>query len=407
MKRLLTTFCFFVFMVKLCLTCVYAETLMSLYQTALQHFPTIESFNYIEQSLQNENKGLGWQKLFNIDVASNYSHFSTVDLGKYYNGELSIYNTFDIFNKNGLERAINRYEIQKNKSLTDAEKKNIFTTVNEAYFNIIKYSHLLKIHEESLKWIEDNILLVNQGVENGLFPAMEINRWNIEKLNRQNSVISDKLDVSRSEETLRLLTGLEKVTPELIDHAEYAEVSVENLLENSPELAIFNMEIMQLELEIRKENRSIFPDLEVGNSLVENNEPGSTGDQHVVSANLNFKLFDGGKRYRINANRARIKSMESSQKAARTQFTEFYRNKILEIDTQKDMLKNLESARDLSSDNLNKLVVGYNIRFVNFTTLFDAFRDDVALQEDCETTYAEFNKNYQYLYHLSRGDIYF
>jgi len=407
MKHLLPALCFLLCMVNPFLTCCYAETLMSLYQSAILRFPSIESFKFTEQSLRNENKALGWQRLFDVDLVSDYSHLSTVALGKYYNGDLSIFNSFDIFNKKGLDREINLYEIQKNKSLTNLEKKNIFTMITEAYFNILKNTHLLKIHEESLDWIEKNILLVNTAVERGVFPATEINRWTIEKLNRQNSIQSDKLEINRSEETLRILTAMDSVSPEDITQPEYTEVSEEDLLKHSPELTIFDLEKKQVDLEIQKERRNQYPYLQVGNSLVMDNEPQGTGDQYVVSANLSFKLFDGGTRYRILSNKSRIKSIENNQKAACALLTELYRNKLQEMNTQKEMLKNLQTARDISTDNLNKLLIGYQKRFIDFTTLFNAFRDDIAIRENYINTSIGFNQSYQYLYHLSCGDIYF
>lgn len=386
---------------------IHADTLMSLYQTALQHFPSLKSFDYKEQALRKENTGLGWQRLVDTDVTTNYFHFSTTDLGRYTSGDFSILNTFDIFNKKGVDRSINRYEIQKNKSLTDIEKKNIFTMITEAYFASLKNYQLLKIHQESLDWIEKNILLVNTGVEKGVFPATEITRWTIEKLNRQNSIQLDRLEITRAEETLRMLTGLASVKLEGIDQPGYEEVSEEDILKHSPELVVFDLEKKQMELEILKERRNQYPDLQVGNSLVMNHEPESTGDQYLVSAGLSFKLFDGGRRYRIYSAEARIKSIESDQKATRAMLTDFCRNRLREMNTQKEMLKNLEIARDLSTDNLNKLVVGYQKRFIDFTTLFNSFRDDITLRENHENISTEFNKNYQFLYHLSCGDIYF
>lgn len=386
--------------------CGHADTLMSLYQAALHHFPSIESFKNKEQSLQYENKALGWQRLLNVDMTMNYFRLSTTELGKYSNGDLTIFNTFDIFNKRGLDRSINRFEIQKNKSLTDAEKKNLFTDITEAYFNLLKNNQLLQMHQESLDWIEKNILLVNTGVEKGLFPATEINRWTIEKLNRQNSIQADKLEIARSVETIKILTGLASISQEDAAPAEYAEVTEDDLLKHSPELTVFDLEKKQVEIEIRKEHRDKYPDLQVGNSLVMNNEPASTGDQYVVSANLNFKLFDGGRRFRILSDQARIKSIENEQKAALFLLTEFYRNRLREMNTQKEMLKNLQAARELSIDNLNKLLIGYQKRFVDFTTLFTAFRDDISLRENHVNISTGFNKSYQYLYHLSRGDIY-
>lgn len=386
---------------------VYADNLMILYRSAVLNFPSLESFKNKEQSLKYDNKALGWQRLFDVDIVANYYRLSTDNYGKYSNGDLGVFTTFDIFNNKGVDRAINRYEIKKNKSLTDAEKKNIFTIITAAYFDLLKNSQLLKIHGETLNWIEKNILLVNAGVEKGIFPATDISRWTIEQLNYQNSVSSDKLEINRALETLRIITAVDSVSAEDIAPAEYEELSEEDILKNSPELSVYDLEKKQVELEIKKECRNLYPYLQVGNSLVMNNEPGSTGDQYFVSANLNFKLFDGGKRYRILSDKSRIKSIENEQKAARALFTEQYRNKLTEMKTMKDMLKNITTAKDLSAENLDKLLTGYQKRFIDFTTLFNAFRDDIAVRENYIKTNIDFNQNYFYLYHLSHGDIYF
>jgi outer membrane protein TolC len=383
-----------------------AQPLMSLYRASVLHFPAVQSFQYKEQALRNENTALGWQRFVDIDVIANYSRLSTKNLGKYSGGELGLVNNFDIFNKRGLDKAINRYEIRKNRSLTDAEKKSLFNRVTEAYYRFLKYTLLLEIHRENLDQVEKNIHLADTGVEKGAFPATEITRWTIEKFNRQNSIKSDSLEINRAEDILRALTGLTEFTLADTTGMEYVEITEGELLAHSPELTVFDLEKKQAELEIRKEYRDQFPDLQVGNSLVMNHEPESPGDYYMVSANLNFKLFDGGRKYRINAIHSRILSIESDRAAAEALLTADYRSMLKETQTRKAMLINLESMRRLSSENLNKLVAGYQKRYIDFNTLYTAYRENLILREDYVNSYIEYNQSYQYLYHLSRGDIY-
>lgn len=407
MKNVCIALCFLIAYCGITTTGSYAETLMSLYRTALLHSPALRSFRNKEQSLKHENQALVWQRFLDMDVTANYFRLSTVDLGKYSSGDIGVFNTFDVMNKKGADRAINRYEIQKNTSLTDMEKKNIFSQVTEAYYSLVKGTRLLAVHEESLGWMEKNILLVHAGVEKGVFPAMDMSRWTIEKLTIQNSIRSDRLEIERSKETLRILTGFESIEADDSTSSGYTDISEGDLLAHSPEPAVYDLEKKQLEMEIRKERSTLLPDLLVGNSLVQNHEPQSTGDQYVVSANLNFKMFDGGKRYRVASVRDKIRSLENDQKAVLAALTEFYRNTLSEMIAQKEMLENLATARDLSTDTLDKMAAGYQKRFIDFTTLFNAFRDDIALRETYVNTSVGFTQSYQYLYHLSHGDIYF
>ncbi len=321
-----------------------ADTLMSLYGSALQHSPSIESFRDRERALAHEKMALGWRSLRDVDVASNYSRLSTKNLGRYSNGELGVFNTFDVLNRKGADRAIAGFEIQKNRSLTDVEKKNIFSMIADAYFALVKHTELLNIHEDALGWMDKNIMLVGAGVDKGVFPASDVSRWTIEQLTLRNSIRSDRLEIERADETLRILTGLESIAPEDSIFSEPVDISENALIAHSPETAVLELEKKQLEMEIRRELGTRLPDLQVGNSLVMNNEPESTGDQYMVSANLNFKLFDGGRRQRILAIRDRIRGLENERKALVAELTGIYRNRIGELNAQREMLANLVSA---------------------------------------------------------------
>jgi outer membrane protein len=384
-----------------------AESLMSLYRAAVLQFPSIESFRYREQALKSENAGLGWQRIIDLDMTSNLSHLRTRNLGEYTSGDIGVSNTFDIFDKKGLDRAINSYEMEKNRALSDSEKKYIFTRITEAYYAFLNSSRLLQIHRESLEWIDRNILQVHTGVDSGVFPASDISRWTIERLNCRNSIFSDSLVVTQASETLRILTGIPNPSPEESQTSETGDVVFDDLIAHSPELVAYDLEKKQTEMEIRKEFRDQFPDLEIGDSFVRDREPGGTGDQNVVGMNLNFKLFDSGRRFRISSLNMKIQSIEAERKAALADLTEYYRNQISELNTRRAIAKNLQEAGDLSANNLSNLVTGYQKRFVDFTSLFSAFRDDLSIRENRVSTTFEFDRSYQFLYHLSRGDIYF
>ncbi|MCE5272816.1 TolC family protein [bacterium] len=379
---------------------------MDLYRDALAHYPSIRAMEFQEKALRSEKTGLAWQKYLNLDGAVDYFHFSTRDLGRYTSGDIGLFNTIDLFNKKGLERTGLGYEIQKNRSLTRIQKKDIFSQLAEAYYGVLYHSRLLQVHTASLALIERNILLASQGVDKGVFPATEISRWTVEKLNCQNSVRSDSLGLNNAIRALRTLTGLDSVAVDSLDTAGPPAVSETDLLARSPELAVLELERKQALLEVSRESRDHLPDLQVGNSLVRNREPGSTGDQYMVSASLLFKLFDGGRRYRISAARARAEAAAEQERAARAELADFYSSRLQEIETRREMLTNLETATQLSDNTLGKLLEGYRRRFVDFNTVFNAFRDDVALRENYESTRFEYEKLGQLLNHLSAGDIF-
>ena len=385
---------------------VYGDDLMSIYKASITNFPSIESFKFRGQSIEYNIKALNREKFLNFDGLTDLFRLHTVDLWNYTSGDLNLINTFDIFNKKGIDIERNKNEIQINNLLTNIEKKNIFTKVTEAYFNFYKNKNILKIHEESLEWINKNVSLVTKGVENGIFPATDLNRWNIEKLNQLNSIQTDKLEISKSEETLKILSGLSEINIEEILETDSTELKESEFLKNAPEVYVYGLEQQQKMLDIKSENRSRYPDLQFGNAFVLNHEPASTGNQYVILANLNFKLFDGGRKYRIQSNLVMIKSIESDKKSAERFLMEYFRNKMFEINAQKEMTKNLLTSKDISNDNLEKLLVGYQKRFIDFTTLLNSFREDIAIKENYINLFVNFNQNYQYLYHLSKGDIY-
>lgn len=402
--KLMSIFLVIFFLV--CFNTVYADDLMSIYKASIANFPSVESFKFRKQSLEYDIKALNHEKIFNLDGLSNLSRLHTIELGNYTSGNLDLVNTFDLFNKKGIDTELNKNGIQMNYLLTNVEKKNIFTKVTEAYFNLYKNQKLLKIHEESLEWINKNVSLVTTGVEKGVFPATDLSRWTIEKLNQLNFIQNDKLEMSKSEETLKILSGLEILHVDEIAEMDSIGLNEGEFLKNTPEVHVFDLEQQQRRLEIKRENRSRYPDLQLGNSLILNHEPYSTGNQDVVLGNLSFKLFDGGRKYRIQSSLIMIKSIESDKNTAEKLLIEYFRNKMHEINAQKEMVKNLSTSKHISADNLEKLLIGYQKRFIDFTTFLNSFKEDIVIKENYINLFATFNQNYQYLYHLSKGDIY-
>lgn len=390
---------------------VYAESGIDFYRAFIEGFPSVQSYSLKSQALIFENQSLGRSRFFNPTATTLYSNYQTQREGVFSVSDFSVANTIDLFNKIGIDREKNKLEIRRNLLLTRTERRVIFTRILTAYYNVVKNKYLLRIHEGNLAWIDKNILLVKTGIKGGIFPQTELYRWNIERLNQINLIEADKLEIIRAEEILRLHTGFDKIITEDIDINKLksmacSELSELDFIKNSPEIETLNIDQKQIELEIKRENRDLFPDLLISDTFELNGDPTANGNQNIASASLNFKLPNGGRGVRIKAAKNRIQSIELDKEAQIITLKNDFRGRIMEINTQRNILCNLENAVSISKQNLNKLLIGYQKRFVDYTTLVNTVRDQQALQENYINTLTMLDQNYEYLYHLSKGDIY-
>lgn len=390
---------------------VNASSSIDIYRSFIEGFPSVQSFSLQSQALNFDNQNIGKTRFLNPTLTTLYSNYQTQMGGVFSITDFSIANTIDIFNKLGIDKAKNKLEIKRNYLLTRSEKRDIYTRTLDAYTSAVKNKYLMKIHKENLDWLEQKIILVKKAIDKGQLPETELNRWNVERLNQINLTESDKLEILRAEETLKLHTGFDKIITDDIDSNRLknnirSDINELDFVKNSPEIETLSIDQEQLKLDIKRENKNLLPDLQVSDTFEINGDPTSNGNQNIVFAALNFKLPNGERGSRIKSAQNKIQGIEYNKKTQIILLQNTFRNKLREIDTQKIILDNLENSINLSNDTIDKLMKGDKKRYIDYFTLIDAVKSRQTLQENYINTLANFDYNYEYLYHLSKGDIY-
>lgn len=389
----------------------YADSAIDFYRSFIQGYPSVQSYSLKSQALEFENQNLNQKRFLNPTATTLYSNYQTQFSGNFSITAFSVANTIDVFNKTGIDKQKNKLEIKRNILLTKMEKKDIFSTILNAYANVVKNKYLLRIHESNLILMDKNILFIKKGIDTGIFPDTELARWNIERLNQINLIESDKLEIIKAEETLRLHSGVEGIITNDIDtgklkNIQLSDISEPDFIKNSPEIETLNIDQKQLELDIKKENRDLLPDLQISDSYELNKDPSGNGNQNIAVAALNFILPNGGRETRIKSDKNKIGGIELDKEAQIILLKNTFRGKIMEMCTEKNILSNLEIAVNISEENLNKLFISYKKRFIDYSTLVDAIKEHQTIQENYVSNLITLDQNYEYLYHLSKGDIY-
>ena len=387
------------------------DSLLNLYNSFVEGLPAVQSYSLKAQALSFDNEGLSRSRFFNPTLTTVYSNYQSPDLKPFSIADLTISNNIDIFNKLGIDIKKNSLESDKHKTLKKIAKRTVFTVVLDSYASLTENKYLLKINEKTLEDLNKHIKIIERCAAEGTFPDTDLISWNIVRLNLVNEIENYKLEIFKAEETLKLHSKLNEITTDEIDvkkltTKEYPGISEEDFIKNTPELESFNIDKKQLELDIKKINMRPLPNLQVSNTLEYNNDPTSFGNRNIAVAAMNFVLPNGTAKPQIKALNNKIKGIDQDKEAQIMSLKNIFRAKMKEMEYQKRMLKNLDEAKCLSTKNVERLKVNYQKKLVGYIVLVTAIKENELIQENYITTLANLNQNYQYLYHLSKGDIY-
>ncbi|MCL5774319.1 MAG: TolC family protein [Firmicutes bacterium] len=384
----------------------WADSLMDIFKASANNSPAIKALNYQEQSLLNEQLALDKKRFSNYSAGLSHSNISSRLAGQYTISDIDFFGTFDIFDKTRFEREKKYYDIYMTKLKINIERKKLFSAVSDNYFNLVRNKMLISMREENLKWLDKGITLVKQGIKKGIFPGVELNRWEIEKLNESSLIESYRSEEKKAEQSLMLLTGRQSLNISYPDKIGVICLSEPDYIKHSPELYAFDASRKKFEVDIESEQKGWYPDLQVGNSYELNRDPTANGNLYTIYANLNFHFPDGGKRYRIQSLKDSIAGLELEYKNTEIALLDTYRNTLIEIQSGRELIKSLNQAVEVSDDTLKKQMKGYEKQVIDFMALINTFREYLAAREGLINNTTKLNRNYWYLYHLTEGDIY-
>ncbi len=398
-------------------TAAYSQSLVEVYQASVKNYPAFKSFNQQKLAIENTIKAFKGQRLLDLKGGLD----TTIEFGQSANLSVNISNTFDLFNKAKFDIKKSEYDFLINYYSQNLERKNLFLSIANEYFNLQKNYSLLKIHNEFLNFVDKNINILEIGIKGGLYPASDIDRWNVERLTKLNLIESDNLEIQKSIQAIKLLSGLNNIIVEDLKEDTYQKISVNNIISNSPELYFFNIDKLKLSVDIQKEENGWYPTLQVTNTYQKNGQPyssggttsnnnssssGSLSNTNTFAGSLSFNIFDGGRAYRIEAIKNKINSLDFDKRSQEIILVSNFNKQVVAIQNQHKILDNLKKSVIISENNLNKMLIGYKRNFIDLTTIINLNRDLLTIKESYINTLVNINQNYQTLYHLASGDIY-
>ncbi|MEK7434551.1 MAG: TolC family protein [Cyanobacteriota bacterium] len=408
MKRFLFVFIFVIFLQKI----AYANSLMDLYNSTISKYPSFKSYKLKNKSLSFDIDAINITRFINLKGEARKNLGNSIN-SYFIEDFITVNNNLDIFNKTKPKIEKINLEIEKNIKLINIEKKSIFLKLADEYFNILKEKKILEIHKKTLEWINKNIFIVESGIKGGIFPANEIDRWYIEKYKQENVIENDNLQIKKAFTILINYSDIENLGK--IDDLKYIEnldLDLNTILINSPEFKINDILNKQIETDIEIENRNWLPELNLSN-IYNLNSGFSFLDRNfrnnlnmTFSAILNFNILDVGKKARIDSLNSEIEFNKNDTLRIKKELYNDISQKILDIQNLKKQLINLKKIINISENNLNKLFIGYQKKFIDLNTLIVSYKENLLAQENYINTISDLQKNSETLYHLSKGDIY-
>lgn len=392
-------------------TSAYSQSLVEVYQASVKSYPSFKSFEHQKLAIENTIKAFNGQRFLDLKGGLDTS----IQVGQTANSSVNLSNNFDIFNKNRFDIKQSEYDFLRNYYLLNIERKNIFLSIANEYFNLQKNYSLLKIHNEFLNFVDRNINIIEIGIKGGLYPASDIDRWNIERLTKINLIENDNIEIQKSIQAIKLLSGLNNISVEDLKENVYQKILINNIINNTPELYVFKIDKLKLNVDIQKEENAWYPTLQVSNNYQANGQPygvnntnnsGTKNNTNTFASSLSFNIFDGGRIFRIEAIKNKINSLDFDKKSQEINLVSNFNKQIITIQNQQKILENLKKSINISENNLNKMLIGYKRNFIDLTTIINLNRDLLTIKENYINTLININQNYQTLHHLASGDIY-
>lgn len=400
-----------------------APSLMEVYAAAEKASPRLKALAQGGLALQRELEGLQGQRWVNLDAALISSHtLSTNKDNTNIQTGLQLTNTFDIANRTGFDVQLKEYARLRNAYRLQLERKQLFLAVATDYYRLLFARRLLAMHQLSASQLQAQAGQLSQSVTLGKTAAIDRDRLRVELLSQQNQLVQDRLEVTHRLQNLRFASGLDLGPTALPGTglltleappagAEQSLPSGRDALEaafvqNAPELHLLVMDRQSEEVNLHKEEASWYPSLSV--SALYQLSTFTLGPEALeqTSANLSFKLLDGGRALRIAAQQARVRAAEleyaQQERTLRNQFL----NAWAELQALAERLQAQHQALLQARANRERLWEGYRRQFVDLTTLLTANRDWLTLEADYCDQLARYDELSAGLRHQSQGDIY-
>jgi len=374
-------------------------------QRALTNNPSLKEKAILTQVSQ-ESTNLAYSGFKpNLDLSYGYSKFSTAnfvgaDSSSFADATIS-YNLFngflDLFNVKASE------EGEKVSHFThQAAKADLILQVNSAYINYQRSTQQIKVAEDTIALLEQQLHDAKNFFEQGLFAKNDYLQVDVELSTAKQALLAANKNVKVSFYRLKRLLGSELRKDEILEELSkdakviHPQILQEKMLFNRSELKLLNAQKTSLKYQHKASASSYYPKMDIqAKYQVAGVDPIPDGgatfqihDQTTTTLNLSWNLYRGGA---DEANRASLLYQErASQERLNALYLELefqLEEAIEEYELSKNQIKVATKALEQAEENFRITKNQYDENIANTSLMLDAQRFLAQTQVNYYTAY--------------------
>ena len=388
-----------------------ADEVMDIFQAAKKNFLVDENLKNNKEYYQLLNKDLYATRFLKLTADLNFSHYNTQAISSYNVSSLKFGNEMDIFGKSKYDEEINKIEIEKSTVLSEKEKETLFKNILTAYANYSMYFELVKLQEERIKNIKENLSFIEKAVKDGKLPAIEYDNWQLKLLNEEENLLKYQKALETYLKILKITSGLDQIKPLQAYSLTKEELNQiysqkEGYLKTSPDVKVIDLEKKLNDAHYKKEKNYWIPNLLLSYERQINKDPTGNGNQNIFTVGIMSNIFYGGLKYKLLSLsvRDRILNIQKYRESLNLNqnLESLYTSVFYDIDRLEAYKKQIQSSYDI----YEKYLKAYKMGLANFVVLDKYYYDYInATNNYIQTKYNAY-MNFKLLEHLIKGDLY-
>ena len=286
--------------------------------------------------------------------------------------------------------------------LYSASKADLKLQVHLAYINYLRSKEQIKVSQDTIKLLEQQLQDAKNFYEQGLFAKNDYLQVDVELLSAQQALLSSKRNVKISFYKLKRLLGSKISKNENIQNISRNEKDIiesilkEKMLENRSELKLLKAQNRAINYSYEASASNYYPKVDAeakyeasGDDVIPNGGTNfRTNDQSTATINLSWNLYNG------NADESNRASLLYQNRASSEQINDLY----LELDFQlqdakesyelaRNQIKVATKALEQAKENFRITKNQYDENIANTTLMLDAQRFLARTQVDYYSAY--------------------
>lgn len=355
------------------------ETMVSFYKSALRNLQYDKKDQLLVQSNTLEQKAVSISRFSNFSLDAGFTGTKAKGLPQSFNTtDISLNDTIDLFGKSTYKINELSLKLKEQKTLLHKQKEELFISLVEMISGYRQTKEALTLHIKLLDDQQSVLDNVKRLTTSGIVSNMDYLRLKNSTNLLKTQIVNEKNQLEAMYKQLMLYTKGHQVPS--FDGRETLNCTKEAYLRTDTNTELNAIAAAQLTNEANRLSHSYIPELTVGTSYQNIDDPTANGNNYAFHVGINIP-FDGGNVKQSEALKAQSLSASSNMIESKILREKEYIQRAQNITNASEQLQILKQSLDDSLKNQKVIQEAFLKRYVDFNTYIQVVSETLSIQE--------------------------